>query len=136
MNRSIILTETDLERLSRLLNASRAGKDLEPSLARLEDELAQAEVVPSTEIPPDVVTMRSRVRARDLRTSEELVFSVVYPGEANLDEHRISVLAPLGAGLLGYRVGDSIEWPVPGGNRLLRIEEVLFQPEAEGRFDL
>lgn len=136
MNRSIILTETDLERLSRLLNANRAGHDLEPSLARLEDELAQAEVVPSTEIPPNVVTMRSRVRARDLRTGEELVFSVVYPGEANLKEHRISVLAPLGAGLLGYRVGDSIEWPVPGGNRLLRIEEILFQPEAEGQFDL
>lgn len=136
MSRQITLTENDLERLTRLLgpDGTRGGLDA-ASRERLEDEIAQARVVKPEEVPPDVVTIRSRVRARDVRTGAELVFSIVYPREADADQNRISVLAPLGAGLLGYRVGDTIDWPVPAGVRSLRIEEVLYQPEADGQFD-
>ncbi|HOG24153.1 MAG TPA: GreA/GreB family elongation factor, partial [Candidatus Omnitrophota bacterium] len=51
-------------------------------------------------------------------------------------KNRISILAPIGMALLGYRVGDIVEWKVPAGTRRLKIEEVLYQPEAAGEYDL
>ena len=86
--------------------------------------------MPADSIPADVVTMDSEVALRNLDTGEEMVFTVVFPGKANVDERRLSVLAPLGAAVLGYRAGDIIEWTVPGGVRRLKVEEVLYQPEA------
>jgi regulator of nucleoside diphosphate kinase len=99
-------------------------------LQQLDDELDRAHVVPASEIPADVVTMNSKLALRDLDTGEEMVFRVVFPSEANPDQHRMSVLAPLGTAVLGYRAGDSIEWIVPGRTRRVRIESVLYQPEA------
>lgn len=74
--------------------------------------------------------MNSELALRDLDTGEEMVFRVVFPSEANADQHRISVLAPLGTAVLGYRAGDAIEWAVPGRTRRVRIESMLYQPEA------
>ena len=81
-------------------------------------------------MPADVVTLNSTVRVIDLESSEATDYTIVMPGEANYEAGRISVLAPLGTALLGYRVGDEIEWDVPRGIRRLRIDAVLFQPEA------
>jgi regulator of nucleoside diphosphate kinase len=61
------------------------------------------------------------------------VYTVVFPSEADLAARRISVLAPVGTALIGYRAGDVIEWATPGGTRRLQIEAVLFQPEADDR---
>jgi regulator of nucleoside diphosphate kinase len=61
------------------------------------------------------------------------VYTIVFPPEADTAQQRISVLAPIGTALIGYRVGDVIEWSTPGGGRRLRIETVLFQPEAGER---
>ncbi|HET9213096.1 MAG TPA: GreA/GreB family elongation factor [Thermoanaerobaculia bacterium] len=60
----------------------------------------------------------------------------VFPHEADYKEGRISILAPLGTALLGFRVGDVVEWRMPAGTRTLRIEELLYQPEAAGDFHL
>ena len=76
--------------------------------------------------------MNSELALRDLDTGEEMVFRLVFPSEANADQHRISVLAPLGTAVLGYRAGEAIEWVVPGRTRRVRIESVLYQPEAAG----
>ena len=76
--------------------------------------------------------MNSRVRLTDVETNEEQIYTVVFPSEANLEDGKISILAPIGTAILGYRVGDTVEWRVPGGVRTLRIEEILYQPEAEG----
>lgn len=133
MVRRVTLTAKDMDRLRDLLETAKPDS---ASSSILGDELAEAEIVPAEQIPNDVVTMRSRVRVRDLRSGEELAFSIVYPFEADASQNRISILAPLGAAMIGYHVGDTIEWPVPAGTRLLRIEEILYQPEAEGRFDL
>ena len=78
--------------------------------------------------------MNSVVSLKDLDTKEEMVFRLVYPGETDFDEEVVSVLAPVGTAVLGYRVGDTIEWEVPGGMRRLQIMEILHQPEAEGEF--
>ncbi len=131
--RDIFVTDDDARKLRTLLDGVRERnvRDRE-HLQQLEDELDRARVVAASEIPADVVTMNSKLALRDLDTGEEMMFTVVFPSEANADEHRISVLAPLGTAVLGYRAGDAIEWVVPGRTRRIRIESVLYQPEAAG----
>lgn len=140
--KQIYLTESDFERISGVLRSNwlRDREDV-GDLSRLRDELHRALVVKSTEIPSDVVTMNSRVRLRDLDSGDAVVFSLVYPSlahrpGADAPEMTVSVLAPVGTAILGYRVGDTIEWKVPAGVRRLKVEDVLFQPEATGRYDL
>jgi regulator of nucleoside diphosphate kinase len=62
--------------------------------------------------------------------------TIVYPSDADRTGERVSVLTPLGASLLGARVGDVVERAARRGTRRSRIERILFQPEAAGRFDL
>ena len=80
--------------------------------------------------------MNSKVCLRDLDTGEELEYTLVFPGDANLEAGKISILAPVGTALIGYRSGDRISWTVPGGIRKLKIIKVLYQPEAAGDYHL
>ena len=131
--RSIRITESDMRKLQRLLESGKQylRRDL-AHLLSLEDELRRAEEVSPYEIPPDVVTMNSRVRVRDLHRNEETTYTLVFPGDADISKNRVSVLAPLGTALLGYKAGDVIQLEVPSGVRWLKVEEVLYQPEAAG----
>ena len=98
-----------------------------------EEELDRARIVSAGSVPADVVTMNSRVRMTDLDTGKEMTYTLVFPREADFSQGKISVLAPIGTAILGYRAGDVIEWRVPGGRRKLRVEEILHQPEAAER---
>jgi len=133
--RRIFITNDDMARLKDLVRWGRLMSRRDHAhLEELEDELDRAEVVAAEDVSPDVVTMHSTVRVRDLDSGRSVVYTLVFPGEADIDRQRISVLAPIGTALIGYRVGDLIEWATPGRTRRLRIEDVLFQPEAaEGR---
>jgi len=135
--RKIFITDTDRDRLEKLLLGTRvwSSRDKE-HLQALEEELDKAHIVGSRDIPGDVVTMRSQVRVKDMKSGTEMDLSVVFPSEADLEQGKISVLAPVGTALLGYRVGDTIEWKVPGGLRRLKIERILYQPEAAGDYHL
>lgn len=136
--RTIVITDYDLERLEGLLEHStgqQTGRDRE-HLRELENELAGAKVVSLREVPSDAVTMNSRVRIRDLESGEASAFTVVFPRDADLASGKISVLSPVGTALLGYHVGDTIEWPIPAGRRRIRVEEIIYQPEASGDFHL
>ena len=129
--RGIFIADDDRARLDALLRRA-IDHDTQQTayLAALAGELRRARVVPRSEIPPDVVTMNSTVRLRDLGTGEEETYTLVYPADADIEENRLSVLAPVGTALLGYRAGDVVEWPVPAGVSRFRIEEVLFQPRS------
>jgi len=133
--RRIFITDDDMARLKDLVRRGRlASRRDQAHLEELEEELDRAEMVAAEDVSPDVVTMHSTVRVRDLDSGRSVVYTLVFPGEADIDRQRISVLAPIGTALIGYRVGDLIEWATPGRTRRLRIEDVLFQPEAaEGR---
>jgi regulator of nucleoside diphosphate kinase len=134
--RTIFVTHRDLERLTRLFETHGSRRDAAARTA-LEEELDHAAVVESTQIPPDVVTMNSRVRFEDLDTHERLEMTLVYPKDADVDQGKVSVLAPVGSALLGLSVGQSIRWPLPGGtSRHLRVIGVSYQPEAAGDLDL
>jgi regulator of nucleoside diphosphate kinase len=131
--RTLIISNVDRERLEALIDATRMDSRVrEDYLAPLETELSRARIVPAGKVPPDVVTMNSVVRLRDLDSEEMEEFELVYPADANMAHNRISVLAPIGTAILGYRLGDIIEWPVPAGLRRFRVEEVLYQPERVG----
>lgn len=130
----LIISERDLSRLEALL-ASPAGA-ASPVAERLEAELLRAEVRPSAEIPPDVVTMNSEVVCVDESSGAERRLRLVYPQQLDGSAGQVSVLAPVGAALLGLSLGQSIEWPLPGDRSTrLRVTEVTSQPEAAGRQD-
>ena len=123
----IYLTQDDMDRLLALVDAY-PGKRFD----RLEAELLRAHVVPREKIPPDVVTMNSRVVFEN-ESGERREVTLVYPGSADIDAGRISVLVPIGTALLGLRVGQSIDWEGPGGaKQRYRIAAVPYQPEAAG----
>lgn len=99
-------------------------------------ELNSAEIVEPDEIPDDVVTMNSIVKISFLKTKKTVQFQIVYPDRANIKENKISIFSAVATALIGYRVSDEIEWIVPSGLTRLRIDEIIYQPEAAGDFDL
>jgi regulator of nucleoside diphosphate kinase len=130
--RRITLTELDMARLRRVIEQYGCGRNA-AACERLEAELDSAEVVSSADVSHDVVTMNSRARFVDEHTGTEGEATLVYPFEANVDEGRISVLAPIGAALLGLSIGEAIDWPMPDrSTRRLRVTGILYQPEAAG----
>jgi regulator of nucleoside diphosphate kinase len=130
LTHTLIVSDADRQRLAALLDSARLDRRVRAEyIAALETELARAHVVPSAMVPADVVTMNSIVRLRDLDTDEVEEYELVYPAHADVAQNRISILAPIGTAVLGYRLGDVIEWSVPAGLRRLRVEEVPYQPE-------
>jgi regulator of nucleoside diphosphate kinase len=126
----IKVTDIDLERLQKYMNASGV-------LPTLEEELARAEIVAAENVPPTLVTMNSRVVFEDLQTHRRREVTVVYPQDADIDHGRISVMSPVGAALLGLSVGQEIDWSLPSGRTArFRIAEIPYQPEASGDFHL
>lgn len=131
--RVIYITEADMKRLRPLIEGLKNSRD---DLRDLERELEHAHVVAPADVPPDVITMNSKARLRDLETDEEMTYTLVFPDRASIDDGKISVVAPIGTAMLGHREGDEFEWEVPAGSVRLRVEEVLYQPEAAGDYHL
>ncbi|PUW40682.1 nucleoside diphosphate kinase regulator, partial [Cronobacter sakazakii] len=103
----------------------------------LNDELDRARMVSPQAMPEDVVTMNSRVKFRDLASGETYERLLVYPQNAGSSPEALSVMAPVGAALLGLRVGDAIRWPLPDGSEThIEVLELLYQPEAAGEYRL
>lgn len=133
----IRITKFDLERLKVLLfDVKATSYGTSEHVGRLKTEIDRAEIVLPQDIPDDVITMNSAVCLEDLDTGEEEVYTLVFPENADLKQGRISVLAPIGTGMLGYEVGDTFEWEVPAGKRRLRVKSILYQPEASGDYHL
>ena len=130
---NIIVSEQDADRLDKLL-ASLPEKEFSAREA-LEAELDRAEILPSTEMPNDVVTMNSTVRFHVSSSKDDFCLTLVYPKDMDDSGNKISILAPVGSALLGLRQGDEIEWPSSDGRVMqVRIEEIIYQPEREGEY--
>ncbi len=130
----IVVTRTDFARLQDLLESWRARPSV--SVAALTQELRHGKLVADKEVSDGIVTMNSRVHVRHLDERVSKTYTVVYPKDANVDQGKISVLAPIGAALLGARVGQVVKFDAPIGERRLRVEAILYQPEAAGDFHL
>ncbi len=137
MLHNIQVTTFDMNRLFAMIEQLRkSGFRETANLEKLEEELARSDEVAPTAVGADVVTMNSRVRLQDEASGQMLECNLVFPGEANASANRISIVAPLGTAILGYRVGDTVTWPMPGGERQYKIVEIAYQPEAAGDFHL
>jgi len=125
---AIVVTRPDYERLSKLADAAMQTLSGE----QLAAELDRARIVEADEVPPDVVTMHARFAFRDDLNGTTRTVSLVYPGEENVDEGRISILTPIGAALLGLSEGQSIAWEWRDGMpRSLTVLQLLSQPHVQ-----
>ena len=134
--RTIYITDREMDRLRDLLNRAKDANPLRTDLKDLEAELNRARLVASQAVPGDVITMNSKVRLVDRDTDEELIYTLVFPEEANIGQAKISILAPIGTAMLGHRRGDTFRWQVPDGVVTLEVKEILYQPEAAGEYHL
>jgi regulator of nucleoside diphosphate kinase len=134
--KEIVITAADFDRLRALVDSRRYRLTHAVLLLGLREELDRGKVVPPDSVPKGVVTMRSKVRVRDLRNQESESYTLVYPDESDINRNKLSVLAPLGMALLGTRVGQVVKVDAPAGQRRLKIERILYQPEARGDFHL
>lgn len=136
-NKNIYITDFDLSRLRGLIETAKVSMARDARhLTELEAELQRARVVNSKDIPDDVITMNSEVHLTDVDTGEDMILTLAFPSDADMENKRISILAPIGTAIIGYRKGDIIEWQVPSGKRRLKVVKILYQPESAGDYDL
>lgn len=129
---AITLSTLDVQRLERLLETPElAGL---PMAEPLQVEMARARLCQPEKMPADVVTMNSVVHCRDEVSGQEHHFTLVYPREADATTGKVSVLAPVGAALLGLRVGQSIRWQAEGSTLELKLLAISYQPERAGDY--
>lgn len=138
MAKTIILTEIDHSRLSKVMDVSTSFGDGKAGacVRELNADLQTAQIVEPEDVPADVVTMNSRVVVRDLATKDEEEWILCFPNNADIYESRLSVLAPMGVALLGTKVGDTIEWDTPAGTARAEVISIAYQPEAAGDLHL
>jgi len=137
IERKIHITRYDMDRLTELIDGLRLSpKANQANLDLLEKELYRGVLVDPQQIPHDVITMNSKVIITDTESGEKTTYTLVFPSAANISENKLSIMAPLGMALLGYRTGDIIEWPVPSGVRKLKVDKIIYQPEASGDYHL
>lgn len=133
MTSPLYISRNDYTQLRLFVDAAlRSGA--RPALEKLRTELDRAAIIDPAALPQDIVTMDSRVQFEDLGTGEIEEYTLTFPDRADIGAGRLSILAPVGTALLGYRVGAVVDWPTPGGIRRLKIHRVTPRHEvaAEG----
>lgn len=132
MNNAIYVSEKDARRIKALIDlAPRVDERTKGYLAYLEQELNRANIVAESELPQNVITLNSEVELEDLSDGELMTYTLVFPEEADPASGKISILAPLGTGMLGYQAGDDFEWETPGGKARFKVLSVKRKPVVE-----
>ncbi|MEO6682100.1 MAG: GreA/GreB family elongation factor [Ginsengibacter sp.] len=94
------------------------------NFARLSEELAKATIIPEENFPEDRVRINSTVLIKDLDTNRDMSLTIVLPDSADIKQRKVSVLAPLGTALLGFKKGTEASWEAPAGKKSFKIMEV------------
>jgi regulator of nucleoside diphosphate kinase len=129
----LTISSLDADRLYKLIETLPKNSLL--GIEELEAELARANIVEPSKVPPTTVTMNSTVKFAVASSQDEFELTLVYPKDIDASGHKISILAPVGSALLGLSQGDEIEWPKPGGGLIkVTIKEITYQPERAGEF--
>ncbi|WPJ94683.1 GreA/GreB family elongation factor [Coraliomargarita algicola] len=119
--KNIYLSKDDHTVLNHLLRGLSAKID---TVFRLRAELSRAIVLDADEVPDEAIGLGSDVEIEDLDSGEREAYTLTLPAQSDFEQGRLSILTPIGAGLLGYEEGDEIEWPTPGGLRRIRVLRV------------
>lgn len=133
MNERPIYIANDDHAKLRLLLDSLGATNRSPAVQKLRGELDRAVVLDANAVPANVVTLNAKFEMEDLSTGEVDAYTLVFPDKANVDQQMLSVLAPIGTAVLGYREGDEVEWATPGGLRRFRIRRVTRSEAALAR---
>lgn len=137
-SKKVIITRNDRDKLTKLIDdiesAGRLDNEKKAFIYDLKVKLNRAEIVSSKDVPPAVVTMNSRFQFMNLKTGKVATSTLVFPEEANIEQMRISIVAPVGIAALGHSEGDVPECRTPYGVTHLKILHVLYQPEYSGFF--
>lgn len=135
--KKLIINRLDYARIRKCIFDAKQFKSISNAEAeKLITELDSADIVEPEAIPSNVVTMNSIVKLNFLDSNKQVQFQIVYPEMANVKDNKISIFSPIATALIGYQVGDEIEWIVPAGLTKIKIDEIVYQPEAAGEFDL
>ena len=133
----LILNRLDYHRIKKCISDAKQFNSINGSEAEsLMKELDSAKIVDPEKIPSNVVTMNSIVKISFMNDNKHLEFQIVYPDQANLKERKISIFSPIATALIGYKVNDEIEWLVPAGLTRIKINEIIYQPEASGHYSI
>ena len=133
----LIINRVDYVRIKQCISEASQVKSITKAEAeKLMNELNSASIVDPDAVPSNVVTMNSIVKLSFLNSNKQVQFQIVYPDQANLRENKISIFSPIATALIGYKVRDEIEWIVPAGLTRIRIDEIIYQPEAAGDYNL
>ena len=125
-NNPIYVTQADTEKIRELLReAEHSGYRGSMYIQKLKAELERATIITSQDAPDDLITLNTTALLFDTDTQEYMELTLVSPEQADINLGKISVLAPIGAAMLGYRVGSTFEWETPGGKRTLRVEKII-----------
>jgi regulator of nucleoside diphosphate kinase len=130
---SRILSVNDRERLIPVIDRARESwLTYAPYLERFRSDVRGSRAVPPADVPPDMITMNSRFVLSHPRGEGSVGYTLVYPEEQSPQLGKVSVLSPMGAALLGARVGDEVCWTSADGPEAARVERLIYQPEAAG----
>jgi len=128
-NVQLTISKSDFELLQNHLNLSSKLSNFNKK--KLTEELKNAKVLKDSELPNDVVTLNSYVEIEEVDTHQVFKFQLVNPAEANMKSNKLSVLAPIGVALLGYRTGAKVQWEMPNGLKTFKIVKVTQETADE-----
>ncbi len=136
MEKTMHITVNDYERITGS-NDFISLQNKSPEIAdRLLKELRAARTFSPERIAKNIVTMNSRVLLKELQSGREIEITLTYPQDADAREQKVSVFSPIGVALLGCQEGDITSWRVPSRIGRFKVERVVYQPEAEGNYNL
>lgn len=122
---NIYISESDNKKLVKIVNEySRSTGELLESVNKLKSELSRATITSDAELSSRIVALNSSVVLKDLASGETEEWILTMPEYANPEKKRISILSPIGTGVIGFMEGDKIEWETPGGTRTLEVQKV------------
>lgn len=126
--KTIYLIDSDYKRLQDFINSAREYKEEDKeSLDKLQIELDKATVVEESNLPQGIVSLYSTVEIYDISNEETMIYTIVFPDEADIDKQKISVLSPLGTALIGEKEGTEVELSLIRGKRKIIIKKVNIQ---------
>jgi len=126
----LIIGKEDFETLNAYVRGLRSVRDFDRKNAlSLQDELKKATVVEKEKLPGDVVRLNSRVIVQEGNKDKLIELVLVVPDKANIKERKVSVFAPIGTALIGFRQGQKVRWNVPAGSKTFTIMKVDNQIE-------
>lgn len=119
-----VLTEKDFQIIHDLIKNQSAIQQTK-EIRYLAEELKKAKVVKEDKIGADIVRLNSTVQIEDTANNNVMDFQIVLPSQANLKEKKISILAPIGIALIGFKKNQVVEWNMPAGKKTMKIVEVV-----------